>query len=78
MRIETKADIGNTVYFMENNKIQSADIHEISAKVFSDGTNLSKIKYKTKYQNGGMNSAWLLEEEVFLTKELLLENLLKA
>lgn len=70
MKIETKYDIGQEVWFMENNEYICAKIKQIIMSVFDDGVTL--IQYCLEK---GKELFFELEDNLFPTKEELLKSL---
>lgn len=70
MKVETKYNAKQTVYFMHENKIKSGEIAVIDIHLVANDNSIS-ITYKIfNYQNDGFK-----ECEIFITKKELLEYL---
>ena len=74
MKIETKANIGDEVFFMHENKVTSDTVIDISINVIEQKnlynyTTVTTIVYNTK------RLLKILEENAFLSKQELLESL---
>mgnify|MGYP003646897046 CR=1 FL=1 len=67
MKINTKFDIGDTVFFMENNIIKSSQIQKILVEVIKDKRDY--FRYKTE------SNIYLDERKVFKTKNALIKSL---
>ena len=74
MNIETLANIGDTVYIMEKNKVESCVIKEISIYIQSGNTDLQSINVLIIYTIKDRVKEFQ-ESEVFLTKQALLDSL---
>jgi len=79
MQIETKFDIGDTVFFIEENKVQQATIKRISINVNESNSQFgygykpdARIRYSTDSSN---LSKYKNEEQLFKTKQDLLDSL---
>ena len=72
MDIQTKANVDDTIFFLDKNKVKVATVHEIQIKIYSP--QIPEIKYKTKFR-GVVESPWRNEGNVFLTREALIKNL---
>ena len=70
MKVETKYNINQTIYFMHENKIKSGEIAVINIEVVANDNSIS-ITYKIfNYQNDTF-----AESEIFSSKKELLEYL---
>ena len=70
MKVETKYNVNQTVYFMHENKIKSGEIAVINIEVVTNDNSIS-ITYKIfNYQNDTF-----AESEIFSSKKELLEYL---
>ena len=74
MNITTLANIGDTVYIMEKNKVESCVIKEISIYIQSGNTDLQSINVLIIYTIKDRVKEFQ-ESEVFLTKQALLDSL---
>ena len=74
MNITTLANIGDTVYIMEKNKIAESCVKEISIYIQSRNTDLQIINVVIIYTIKDRVREFQ-ESEVFLTKQALLESL---
>lgn len=70
MKIETKFDVRNDVYFLDNNKVRSGKIKVISIDVL-DSTHIN-IEYQINMQGITVNRT---ENEIFDSKESLIKSL---
>ncbi len=73
MRIETKFDIDQKVFFMSDNRVQSDEIISLNVDVLrnhEEGGELTIIEYMVGYRNKGFH-----EDELFATKQELLDSL---
>lgn len=80
MKIETKFNIGQEVYFMCNNKAQCAEVLEIDATVSHSSKEYSALKTKCSYEVNFRNTVgggckFYEESELFASKEELLKSL---
>jgi len=75
MVFETKADYDDTVFILKQNKLVKCQVKTIVIKQYT----LEKIiyEYKLKADNGEMFSEYFSEDNIFLSKEDLVANLLK-
>lgn len=74
MTIETKANIGDEIYFMENNKVTMSTVKYIKIEIREQPTQFgSKTIINKTYQVA--NTASLDESQIFLTKQELLDSL---
>lgn len=74
MKIETKAMIGDEIYFMENNKVAMSTIKHIKIEIREEPTQFgTKTIINKTYQVA--NTARLDESQIFLTRQSLLESL---
>lgn len=74
MQIETKATIGDEVYFMQNNKVVMSTVKYIKIEVKEGPTQFgAKIIIDIIYQTS--STAKLDGSQIFLTKQALLESL---
>lgn len=73
MKIETKFSLGDEVWFMRYNKIKSGHICELSVKYFSP--NWYSESYKIKELSSNMNSPSFNAQDLFATKQELMESL---
>ena len=75
MEINTKLSIGDEMFYMRDNKVQSVTLTDMSINI--DGALVEgdkpEITIEITYQTFG--GGWLREEEVFATKEELLKSL---
>ena len=74
MKIETKANIGDEIFFMHENKVTSSTVIDISINIIGQKnlykyTTITTIVYNTK------RLLKILEENAFLSKQELLESL---
>ena len=76
MDIKTKYDLGQSVFYMDNNQVKESVINQIFVEV------RHRIGYKNKVRIGVSVSYYLVdsnllykEEKLFLTKEELLKSL---
>ena len=74
MKIEIKANIGDEIFFMHENKVTSSTVIDILINVIEQKdlysyTTVTKIIYTTKLLPK------ILEEDAFLSKQELLESL---
>ena len=69
MKIETKYNIGDKVYFLFENKVQRSNIQLINIRIGN------KIGVEYYIQTTHEDSLWFTEEEIFPTKEDLLKSL---
>lgn len=74
MNITTLANIGDTVYIMEKNKIAESCVKEISIYIQSGNTDLQIINVVIIYTIKDRVREFQ-ESEVFLTKQALLDSL---
>ncbi len=74
MNITTLANIGDTVYIMEKNKIAESRVEEISIYIQSRNTDLQIINVVIIYTIKDRVREFQ-ESEVFLTKQALLDSL---
>ena len=74
MNITTLANIGDTVYIMEKNKIAEACVEEIGIYIKSGNTDLQSIDVLIMYTIKDRVKEFQ-ESEVFLTKQALLDSL---
>ena len=74
MNITTLANIGDTVYIMEKNKIAESCVKEISIYMQSGNTDLQSINVVIIYTIKDRVREFQ-ESEVFLTKQALLDSL---
>lgn len=80
MKIETKFDVGQEVYFMHDNKVQTAKITEVNITIFelnaqyctTKSTCLYKLSFRASERSGSIVKD---ESELFATKEDLLKSL---
>lgn len=70
MKVETKYSTNQKVYFMHKNRIKSSEIAVININIVAN-TNTTEIKYKVF----NLHNFFLLEKEVFSSKEELLNYL---
>ena len=76
MNITTRASIQDEVFYMLRNKIEKSEVFEISIKVVStNDEDKIIISYKMKH-NGTIQSEWQYEDNVFLSKDALIQKLL--
>ena len=74
MNITTLANIGDTVYIMEKNKIAESCVEEISIYIQSGNTDLQIINVVIIYTIKDRVREFQ-ESEIFLTKQALLDSL---
>ena len=74
MNIKTLANIGDTVYIMEKNKIAESCVKEISIYIQSGNTDLQIINVVIIYTIKDRVREFQ-ESELFLTKQALLDSL---
>ena len=74
MNITTLANIGDTIYIMEKNKIAESRVEEISIYIQSRNTDLQIINVVIIYTIKDRVREFQ-ESEVFLTKQALLDSL---
>lgn len=72
MNIETKFNVKDKVWFMEDNKPVVETIWNIEISL---GDNSPKVKYIFFHKKSNDNHRYFLEEEIFATKEELLKSL---
>lgn len=72
MKIETKYNPGDEIYYMKDNQIVNQAIYGISIKVIYSGSN---IGYKTITEYDMNSNGVLYEHQIFKTKEALLKSL---
>lgn len=73
MTINTKANIGDTVYFLYQNKVETAVVRHIKINVAEEQTQfIVGEKVFIDYSINGFSKA---EEDIFLTKQELLDSL---
>lgn len=80
MKVETKFDIGNYVFTMYNNRIVNAKIDEIKIIICEATTPCSKaiVWYKLEKNSYSHPETFeVIEENVFATKDELIQFLLK-
>jgi len=70
MKVETKYSTNQKVYFMHENRIKSSEIAVININIVAN-TNTTEIKYKVF----NLHNFFLLEKEIFSSKEELLNYL---
>jgi len=70
MKVETKYNANQTVYFMHENRIKSSEVAIIDINIIAN-TNTTEIKYRVF----NFPNFFLLEKEVFSSKKELLEYL---
>ena len=70
MKVETKYNANQTVYFMHENRIKSSEVAIIDINIIAN-TNTTEIKYRVF----NLPNFFLLENEVFGSKEEVLEHL---
>ncbi len=79
MKIETKLDIGDTAFFMTQSKVYSSEIESIDVHVTQSGiykTGNVSTKYWVKINPAGAQyTTCFYDNEIFASKELLLETL---
>lgn len=74
MNITTKANIGDTIFFMECNKVTSEEVKHIKIEIsnkqhlYTEKTSISTLYYTN-------NESQIYEKDVFLSKQNLLDNL---
>lgn len=74
MKIDTKYNIGDTVWFMHENKAQEGTVGYIRVDILSNGE--CEERYTVTYGLGGVPIAYQCSIEYFFpTKEALLESL---
>ena len=76
MKIETKFNLRDVVWFMKDNKATAATIS--SVKVFQCGTNQDSIQYtaeKLNHSVSWLDYEHLHEDDLFVTKDDLLSSL---
>lgn len=73
MTIETKYNIGDEVFYLDENKVNKKKIEVIEFNLFKDGS--GGLKYKLEGYNKEGNWQYLKENELFPTKEELLASL---
>ena len=71
MDIKTKYDIGQSVFYMDNNKVKTDKIDRIHIEVRYDP---NEIKVRMSYTLFPTTKSYI-DEELFLTKEELLKSL---
>ena len=69
MEIKTKFNIGDTVYYMKNNRVCKNKVSQIEIKVYVTHNQ------DTKYQVEVYPERWVLEYEAFATKQDLINSL---
>ena len=72
MDIKTKYDLGQSVFFMKDNKVETSAIKQISIDVWYNKFNEIRIKERYYLFSGDQ---FYGEEDLFLTKEELLKSL---
>lgn len=70
MKVETKYNVNQTVYFMHENRIKSSEVAIIDINSITN-ENTTEIKYRVF----NLPNFFLLEKEVFSSKKELLEYL---
>lgn len=80
MKIETKYNIGDEVFFMDNNRVEKGFIDSIRVAVFDTIENVEedeeRYENKTRYTIKGKGHDILFKgERLFLSKEELLKSL---
>ena len=83
MTIETEFNIGQSVYFMHDNKVQTAKIIEANITIFelnaqyctTKSTCLYKLSFRASERSGSIVKE---EKELFATKEDLWKDLIKS
>ena len=70
MKVKTKYSTNQKVYFMHENRIKSSEIAVIDINIVAN-TNTTEIKYRVF----NLPNFFLLEKEVFSSKEELLNHL---
>lgn len=73
MKIETKYNLGDEVWFMRYDRIQSGHICEVLVRYTTP--NWYSEVYKVKEWNSGLNSPTFTTHELFKTKQELIESL---
>ena len=75
MTITTKYEIGQKVYFMDENKIHAAEIHSVN--IFVLGGKSPQISYNLNYrkQEDSLSRFTLRENLLYQTKQELLNDL---
>ena len=74
MDIKTKADIGDTAYFLANNKVITTVIKDIAIEVTEQTTEFGTMLNLTVYYNTNTSNK-VHEKDIFLTKQDLLDSL---
>ena len=72
MDIKTKYDLGQSVFFMKDNKVETSAIKQISIDVWYNG--YKEIRMRIQYYLFSADQFYG-EEDLFLTKEELLKSL---
>ena len=75
MIYETKANYGDTVFILKDNKLVECTVNSIIVKQYTDKNII--IDYKLKANYGNIFSELFGEHIVFLTKESLVKDLVK-
>ena len=79
MKIETKADTGDNVWFMDNNRVIDAHVKsiEITKTINYDWSDIIKVKYTVEYKRDRMSRMYMVfsEDQIFKTKQDLLDSL---
>nr|DAK60797.1 MAG TPA: hypothetical protein [Caudoviricetes sp.] len=70
MKVETKYNVNQTVYFMHENRIKSSEVAIIDINSITN-ENTTEIKYRVF----NLSNFFLLEKELFSSKKELLEYL---
>ena len=74
MRLETKAEIGSEIFFLENNRVTTATIKHIQINIKEEPTQFgTKFIITTTYNTDRTDK--LLEQDIFLSKQSLLDSL---
>lgn len=76
MTIETKANIGDTIYFMEDNKVQSSKVYFIAIDVSKKKDEWTKTECSSVKISYTTEQRTIIQEELaFTSKEDLLKSL---
>lgn len=72
MKIETKLNVEDECYFLHSNKVKTGFIKDIQISVLKEKM---YIKYSVLFKNDDKAARIYLEEDVFKTKQELLDSL---
>ena len=74
MEIKTKANIGDTTYFLADNKVVTAIVKYLNIEVAEQTTQFGPKEDTTIYYNTDIGNR-VYEKDIFLTKQDLLDSL---